>query len=54
MAGAGRPPKGFSIFSREWGELLFQTNFMAVGTSLGHFSMKKFSDWSYHLGPEIK
>ena len=33
-------PKRFSSFSREWGELLFQTKFLAVGTSLGHLSMK--------------
>ena len=35
--------KGFSSFSHEWGELLFQTKFLAVGTSLGHLSMKKIS-----------
>ena len=29
------PPKVFSRFSSEWGELLFQNNFVAVGTSLG-------------------
>ena len=33
---------GFSSFSREWEELLLQTKFLAVGSSLGHLSMKKF------------
>ena len=33
--------KGFLSFSREWGELLFQTKFLVVGTSLEHLSMKK-------------
>ena len=47
-------PKRFSSFSREWGELLFQTKLLAVGTSLGHLSMKKFSDWSYHLVPKVR
>ena len=46
-------PKSFSSFSREWGELLFQTKFLAVGTSLGDLSMKSFTDWSYHLVPKI-
>ena len=48
MAKGGIPlSKGFSPFSREWGELLFQANFLAVGISLGHLSMKKiFSYWS--------
>ena len=47
-------PKKFSSFSHEWGELLIQTKFFAVGTSLVHLSMKKFSDWSYHLFPKIR
>ena len=36
------PPmvKGFSSFSQEWRELLFQTKILAVGTSLGHLSIK--------------
>ena len=38
--GGWMPPlKDFSCFSPDWGELLFQTNFPTVGTSL---SMKKF------------
>ena len=28
--------------SSQWEELLFQTNFMFVGTSLGHLPMKKY------------
>ena len=47
-------PKRFSSFSREGGELLFQTKFLAVGTSLGHLSMKNFSNWSYHLVSKIR
>ena len=34
-------PIGFSSFSREWEELLFQTKCLAAGLSLGHLSMKK-------------
>ena len=40
------PPKG-SCFSLQWGELLFQTNFIFVGTSLGHLSMQKI----FQMGP---
>ena len=47
-------PKRFSSFSREWGELLFQTKFLAVGTSLGHLSMKNFSNGRYHLVSKIR
>ena len=40
--GEGAPPKEFfSCFSSEWEELLLQTNFVAVRTSLGHPSEKK-------------
>ena len=49
----GAPPKSFSCFSSEWGDLLLQTNFLAVRTSLGHPSIKSFSDQTYHLGPKI-
>ena len=48
------PQRVFPVFSREWEELLFQTKFLAVGTSLGHLSTKKFSDWSCRLGPKIR
>ena len=44
------PPTGFPNFSREWKELLLQTKFLAVGSSLEHLSMKKFLDRSYRLG----
>ena len=41
--GGGMPhPKRSSSLSREWGELLFQTKFLAVSTSLGHLFMKNF------------
>ena len=36
------PPTAFSSFSCEWAELLFQTKFLAVASSLGHLSMKTF------------
>ena len=40
--GVDATPEGFfSRFSREQGELLFQTKFLPVGTSLGYLSMKK-------------
>ena len=39
-------PKGFSS---QWGELLFQTNFIFVGTALGHLSMKK----NCQIGPTV-
>ena len=48
------PPNGFSYFSSDWGELLFRTYFLAVGTSLGHLSMKKFSNPTYRVGPKIR
>ena len=38
--GEGAPPKEFSCFSSEWGDLLLQTNFLAVRTSLRHPSTK--------------
>ena len=41
--GYGAPPKEFSCFSSEWGDLLLQTNFLAVRTSLGHPSTKILS-----------
>ena len=46
--------KDFSNFSLEWEELLLQTKFLAVGSSLGHLSRKKFSDQTYHLGSKIR
>ena len=48
------PPQRFSSSSQEWGELLFETNFLGIGTSSGHLSIKNFSDWSYRLGPKIR
>ena len=35
-------PTGFSSFSQELEELLFQTKFSAAGLFLGNLSMKKF------------
>ena len=43
------PPTGFSNFSQKWEELFLQTKFLAVGSSLGHLSMKNF----FHIGPAI-
>ena len=34
--------------------LLFQTNFVFVGTSMEHLSMKKFSDWTYRVCSKIR
>ena len=48
------PPTGVSSFSQEWGELLFQTKILDVGSFLGHLSLNFFSDGSYRLGPKIR
>ena len=42
------PPNRISSFSWEWEELLFQTNFLAVVSFLGHLSMKIFQ-----IGPTV-
>ena len=42
------------VFSQEWEELLFQTKFLAVVSSLGHLSIKKFSDRTNRLGSKIR
>ena len=44
----------FFGFSQDWGKLLFQTSFLAVGPFLGHLSMKNFSDWTYSLCCKIR
>ena len=59
MAGGGggegvANPKKLFLFSPEWREQLFQGNFLAVGTSLGHLIMKNFSDTIYRLGSIIR
>ena len=41
VAGVDALPKGISNFYLEWEDLLFQTNFLAVGSFLGHLSMEK-------------
>ena len=46
-------PTGFSNFYREWEEVFLQTKFLAVALSLGHLSMKKFSDRTYRLASKI-
>ena len=46
-------PTGFSSFSQEWEDLLFQTKFLAVFSSLGHLSIKKFSDRTNRLHSKI-
>ena len=48
------PQTGFSSFSREWEEFLFQTKFLAVVSSLGHLSIKNFSDRTNRLGSKIR
>ena len=47
------PPTGFSNFSQKWEELFLQTKFLPVGSSLGHLSIKKFSNRTYHLGSKF-
>ena len=45
MGGRGEvdaTPTGFSNFFREWEEIFLQTKFLAVRSSLGHLSMRKF------------
>ena len=39
---ANHPPRGSSSFSREWRELLFQVNFIAVSSTLEVWSKKNF------------
>ena len=41
MANRWDPPPPQINFSSQWGELLFHTNFVFVGTPLRHLSMKK-------------
>ena len=48
------PANSFSNFSREWEELFLQTKFLAVRSSLGYLSMKRFSDRTYRLGSKIR
>ena len=44
---------GVPIFS-EKGRAFLQIEFLPVGSSLGHLSMKKFSDRTYLLGSKIR
>ena len=48
------PKTGFFSFPQEWEELLFQTKLLAVVSSLGHLSIKNFSDRTNRLGSKIK
>ena len=49
-----RPNRSFQFFSG-MGRAFSQTKFLAVGSSLGHLSMKKnVSDRTYHLGSKIR
>ena len=41
------------LFSPDWAELLFQTNFLTVGTSLGRLSMKIFLDRTYRFDRKL-
>ena len=43
------PPTGFSSFSRECEDLLFQTKFLSVVSSLGHLYIKNF----FEIGPTV-
>ena len=52
--GGCHPPTGFSKFSQKWEELFVQTKFLPVGSSLGHLSMKNFSDQTCSLGSKIR
>ena len=56
--GGGDPAQHQIGFSSQWWELLllllFQTNFLFVGTSLEHLSMKQFSDWTYRVCSKIR
>ena len=45
---------GFRSFSLERGELLFQEKLLTVVSSLGHLSIKKFSDQTYRLDSKIR
>ena len=48
------PSTGFSSFSQKWEEIFLQTEFLPVGSSLGHLSMETFTDRTYRLGSEIR
>ena len=50
----GATPNRFFQFSQEWEELLFQTNFLAVVSSLGYFPLKNFSDRTCCLCSKIR
>ena len=52
--GGGCHPQQFFRFSQKWEELFMQTEFFSVGSSLGHLSMKKFSDRTFRLGSKIR
>ena len=52
--GGCHPPTVISNFSRERKELCLQTKFLAVGSPLGHLSMKKFFSRTYRLGSKIR
>ena len=43
----------FQFFSG-MGRSFLQTKFLAVGSSLGHLSMKRFLDWTHRLGPKTR
>ena len=47
-------PKGFSQFLWGWECFLLQTKFLAVGTPLGHLSMKTFFRLKLSFWPKIR
>ena len=48
------PPTGFFKFFSEMGRAILETKLLLVGSSLGHLSMKNFSDRTYRLGSKIR
>ena len=57
MAGgldANPPPNRFFQFFWGMGRAVLLSKFLAIGSSLGHLSIKKFLDRTYRLGPKIK
>ena len=48
------PAKAFPVFLLNGESFYSKQIFLAVGSSLGHLSMKIFSDLSYCLGPKVR
>ena len=52
--GGSPPNRFFLIFLRNGKSFLGKPKFLPVGSSLGHLSMKNFSDQTYCLGSKIR